>query len=90
MTQHMFKTPGATTLKQVKDIVSKSGVKPGDPMPGAKLENGRSRSEGDVVAETEVSEDEVVSEEETSEVEETQEVVAEEETVAESPRRGSS
>ena len=74
-----LKTPG-TTLKQVKDIVSK-GAKPADPMPAGMKEE--EEVEGDVVAETEVSEDEVVSEEETTETEETQEVVAEEETTEE-------
>ena len=74
-----LKTPG-TTLKQVKDIVSK-GAKPADPMPAGMKEE--EEVEGDVVAETEVSEDEVVSEEETAEVEETQEVVAEEEATEE-------
>ena len=54
-----LKTPG-TTLKQVKDIVSK-GAKPADPMPAGMKEE--EEVEGDVVAETEVSEDEVVSEE---------------------------
>jgi len=74
-----LKTPG-TTLKQVKDIVTK-GAKPADPMPtGMKEEE---EVEGEVVAETEVSEDEVVSEEETAEVDETQEVVAEEEATEE-------
>ena len=70
-----LKTPG-TTLKQVKDIVTK-GAKPADPMPtGMKEEE---NVEGEVVAEDpEVSTDEVVSEEETAEVDETQEVVAEE------------
>ena len=52
-----LKTPG-TTLKQVKDIVSK-GAKPADPMPAGMKEE--EEVEGDVVAETEVSEDEVVS-----------------------------
>ena len=74
-----LKTPG-TTLKQVKDIVSK-GAKPADPMPAGMKEE--EEVEGDVVAETEVSEDEVVSEEETAEVDETQEVVAEEEATEE-------
>ena len=74
-----LKTPG-TTLKQVKDIVSK-GAKPADPMPAGMKEE--EEVEGEVVAETEVSEDEVVSEEETAEVEETQEVVAEEEATEE-------
>ena len=74
-----LKTPG-TTLKQVKDIVSK-GAKPADPMPAGMKEE--EEVEGDVVAETEVSEDEVVSEEEPAEVEETQEVVAEEEATEE-------
>ena len=74
-----LKTPG-TTLKQVKDIVSK-GAKPADPMPAGMKEE--EEVEGDVVAETEVSEDEVVSEEESTETEETQEVVAEEETTEE-------
>ena len=55
-----LKTPG-TTLKQVKDIVSK-GAKPADPMPAGMKEE--EEVEGEVVAETEVSEDEVVSEEE--------------------------
>ena len=54
-----LKTPG-TTLKQVKDIVSK-GAKPADPMPAGMKEE--EEVEGDVVAETEVSQDEVVSEE---------------------------
>ena len=74
-----LKTPG-TTLKQVKDIVSK-GAKPADPMPAGMKEE--EEVEGDVVAETEVSEDEVVSEEEATETEETQEVVAEEEATEE-------
>ena len=75
-----LKTPG-TTLKQVKDIVTK-GAKPADPMPtGMKEEE---NVEGEVVAEDpEVSTDEVVSEEETAEVDETQEVVAEEEATEE-------
>ena len=75
-----LKTPG-TTLKQVKDIVTK-GAKPADPMPtGMKEEE---NVEGDVVAEDpEVSADNVVSEEETAEVDETQEVVAEEEATEE-------
>ena len=75
-----LKTPG-TTLKQVKDIVTK-GAKPADPMPtGMKEEE---NVEGDVVAEDpEVSADDVVSEEETAEVDETQEVVAEEEATEE-------
>ena len=74
-----LKTPG-TTLKQVKDIVTK-GAKPADPMPAGMKEE--EEVEGDVVAETEVSSDEVVSEEETAEVDETQEVVAEEEATEE-------
>ena len=74
-----LKTPG-TTLKQVKDIVTK-GAKPADPMPAGMKEE--EEVEGEVVAETEVSEDEVVSEEETAEVDETQEVVAEEEAAEE-------
>ena len=74
-----LKTPG-TTLKQVKDIVTK-GAKPADPMPAGMKEE--EEVEGDVVVETEVSEAEVVSEEETAEVEETQEVVAEEEATEE-------
>ena len=75
-----LKTPG-TTLKQVKDIVTK-GAKPADPMPtGMKEEE---NVEGDVVAEDpEISADDVVSEEETAEVDETQEVVAEEEATEE-------
>ena len=75
-----LKTPG-TTLKQVKDIVTK-GAKPADPMPtGMKEEE---NVEGEVVAEDpEVSADDVVSEEETAEVDETQEVVAEEEATEE-------
>ena len=75
-----LKTPG-TTLKQVKDIVTK-GAKPADPMPtGMKEEE---NVEGDVVAEDpEVSADDVVSEEETAEFDETQEVVAEEEATEE-------
>ena len=75
-----LKTPG-TTLKQVKDIVSK-GAKPADPMPAGMKEEDES-SEGEVVAEDEAKTDEVVSEEETTETEETQEVVAEEETTEE-------
>ena len=75
-----LKTPG-TTLKQVKDIVSK-GAKPADPMPAGMKEEEES-SEGDVVAEDEAKTDEVVSEEETSETEENQEVVAEAETTEE-------
>ena len=75
-----LKTPG-TTLKQVKDIVSK-GAKPADPMPAGMKEEEES-SEGEVVAEDEAKTDEVVSEEETTETEETQEVVAEEETTEE-------
>jgi len=75
-----LKTPG-TTLKQVKDIVSK-GAKPADPSPAGMKEEDES-SEGEVVAEDEAKTDEVVSEEETTEVEETQEVVAEEETTEE-------
>ena len=75
-----LKTPG-TTLKQVKDIVSK-GAKPADPMPAGMKEEDES-SEGEDVAEDEAKTDEVVSEEETTEVEETQEVVAEEETTEE-------
>ena len=75
-----LKTPG-TTLKQVKDIVSK-GAKPADPMPAGMKEEEES-SEGDVVAEDEAKTDEVVSEEEATETEETQEVVAEEETTEE-------
>ena len=74
-----LKTPG-TTLKQVKDIVTK-GAKPADPMPAGMKEE--EEVEGEVVAETEISSDEVVSEEETAEVEETQEVVAEEEATEE-------
>ena len=76
-----LKTPG-TTLKQVKDIVTK-GAKPADPMPAGMKEE--EEVEGDVVAENpEISsEDEVVSEEETAEVDETQEVVAEEEATEE-------
>ena len=75
-----LKTPG-TTLKQVKDIVSK-GAKPADPSPAGMKEEDES-SEGEVVAEDEAKTDEVVSEEETSETEETQEVVAEAETTEE-------
>ena len=74
-----LKTPG-TTLKQVKDIVTK-GAKPADPMPAGMKEE--EEVEGEVVAETEISSDEVVSEEETAEVDETQEVVAEEEATEE-------
>ena len=74
-----LKTPG-TTLKQVKDIVTK-GAKPADPMPAGMKEE--EEVEGDFVAETEISSDEVVSEEETAEVDETQEVVAEEEATEE-------
>ena len=66
-----FKEPGAS-LSQVKDVITKnakSGVKPGDVQPGAKLENVPEEVEADeseekeVVAEQEVSTEEVVEEE---------------------------
>ena len=66
-----FKEPGAS-LSQVKDVITKgakSGVKPGDVQPGAKLENVpeevevEESEEQEVVAEEEVSTEEVVEEE---------------------------
>ena len=69
-------TPGGT-LKQVKDVVTKSAGK-ADPMPkGMKAEEAEITDE--VVAEEETTEEEVVAEAETS----TDEVVSEEEVVAE-------
>ena len=72
-----FKEPGAS-LSQVKDVITKnakSGVKPGDVQPGAKLENVPEEVEADeseekeVVAEQEVSTEEVVEEETVAEEE---------------------
>ena len=62
-----FKEPGAS-LSQVKDVITKgakSGVKPGDVQPGAKLENvpEEVETEEEVVSEEEVSTEEVVEEE---------------------------
>ena len=66
-----FKEPGAS-LSQVKDVITKnakSGVKPGDVQPGAKLTNVPEEVEADeseekeVVAEQEVSNEETVEEE---------------------------
>ena len=66
-----FKEPGAS-LSQVKDVITKnakSGVKPGDVQPGAKLTNVPEEVEADeseekeVVAEQEVSTEETVEEE---------------------------
>ena len=59
--------PGAT-LSQVKDVITKgakSGVKPGDVQPGAKLENvpEEVETEEEVVAEEEISTEDVVEEE---------------------------
>ena len=72
-----FKEPGAS-LSQVKDVITKnakSGVKPGDVQPGAKLTNVPEEVEADeseekeVVAEQEVSTEEVVEEETVAEEE---------------------
>ena len=62
-----LKEPGAT-LSQVKDVITKgakSGVKPGDVQPGAKLENvpEEVETEEEVVAEEEISTEDVVEEE---------------------------
>ena len=71
-----LKTPG-TTLKQVKDIVTKSAGK-ADPMPsGMKAEEAETTDE--VVSEEETTEEEVVAEAETT----TDEVVSEEEVTEE-------
>ena len=70
-----LKTPGGT-LKQVKDVVTKSAGK-ADSMPAGMKEE--EEVEGEVVAEDETTEEEVVAEEETTE----EEVVAEEETIEE-------
>ena len=72
-----FKEPGAS-LSQVKDVITKnakSGVKPGDVQPGAKLENVPEEVEADESEEKEVVAEEEVSTEETVE----EETVAEEE-----------
>ena len=70
-----LKTPGGT-LKQVKDVVTKSAGK-ADSMPAGMKEE--EEVEGEVVVEDETTEEEVVAEEETTE----EEVVAEEETTEE-------
>ena len=62
-----LKEPGAS-LSQVKDVITKgakSGVKPGDVQPGAKLENvpEEVETEEEVVAEEEISTEDVVEEE---------------------------
>ena len=73
-----FKEPGAS-LSQVKDVITKnakSGVKPGDVQPGAKLTNVPEEVEADeseekeVVAEQEVSTEETVEEETVAESQE--------------------
>ena len=72
-----FKEPGAS-LSQVKDVITKnakSGVKPGDVQPGAKLENVPEEVEADESEEKEVVAEQEVSTEETVE----EETVAEEE-----------
>ena len=72
-----FKEPGAS-LSQVKDVITKnakSGVKPGDVQPGAKLTNVPEEVEADESEEKEVVAEEEVSTEETVE----EETVAEEE-----------
>ena len=72
-----FKEPGAS-LSQVKDVITKnakSGVKPGDVQPGAKLTNGPEEVEADESEEKEVVAEQEVSTEETVE----EETVAEEE-----------
>jgi len=68
-----LKEPGAT-LKQVKDVVTKS-AKPAEAMPAGMKEE--EEVEGEVVAEEEATEEEVVAEEDTTEevVEETEEEV---------------
>ena len=71
-----FKEPGAS-LSQVKDVITKnakSGVKPGDVQPGAKLTNVPEEVEAD-----ESEEKEVVAEQEVSNEETVEETVAEEE-----------
>tara|TARA_S200000501_G_scaffold134384_1_gene127242 strand:+ start:1268 stop:2491 length:1224 start_codon:yes stop_codon:yes gene_type:complete len=71
-----FKEPGAS-LSQVKDVITKnakSGVKPGDVQPGAKLTNVPEEVEVD-----ESEEQEVVAEQEVSNEETVEETVAEEE-----------
>ena len=89
-----LKTPG-TTLKQVKDIVTK-GAKPADPAPAGMKEE-EAEVEGEVVAEQPAQEEEVVAEEpesvlrkkmeeaikESEETKEEEEVVAEQEEVIE-------
>ena len=92
-----LKTPG-TTLKQVKDIVTK-GAKPADPMPAGMKEE-EAEVEGEVVAEEPAKEEEVVAEQEeqpesvlrkkmadaikeSEETKEEEEVVAEQEEVVE-------
>ena len=89
-----LKTPG-TTLKQVKDIVTK-GAKPADPAPAGMKEE-EAEVEGEVVAEEPAQEEEVVAEEpesilrkkmadaikESEETTEEEEVVAEQEEVIE-------
>ena len=70
-----FKEPGAS-LSQVKDVITKnakSGVKPGDVQPGAKLTNVPEEVEAD-----ESEEKEVVAEQEVSNEETVEETVAEE------------
>ena len=72
-----FKEPGAS-LSQVKDVITKnakSGVKPGDVQPGAKLTNVPEEVEADESEEKEVVAEQEVSTEETVE----EETVAEEE-----------
>jgi hypothetical protein len=72
-----LKTPGGT-LKQVKDVVTKSAGK-ADPMPTGMKEEEEVSNEEEVVAEAEETTDEVVSEEEST----TEEVVSEEEVTEE-------
>ena len=72
-----FKEPGAS-LSQVKDVITKnakSGVKPGDVQPGAKLTNVPEEVEAD-----ESEEKEVVAEQEVSNEETVEETVVEEDT----------
>ena len=71
-----LKTPG-TSLKQVKDIVTK-GAKPAEKAPAGMKEE-EEKSDDQIVSEEESTTDEVVAEEETS----TDEVVSEEETTEE-------
>ena len=71
-----LKTPG-TSLKQVKDIVTK-GAKPAEKTPAGMKEE-EEKSDDQIVSEEESTTDEVVAEEETS----TDEVVSEEETTEE-------